>query len=182
MSTQQNRCDMQIRCSSMILCGKMAKNSTTFHFNTITNAAQFYCRIVKSYKFPITRIINVYSFLSFLQLVWFYVTPILLREKRLPYFMHVPFGIDQSTVGFVCAYLYQFGNLIYAGGINTSVNMFLFTMFVCLTYFLSLLNSRVKCLGYPSGMSEDWTKTPNSKNSFYIEICSIVEFHLKIDK
>lgn len=139
-------------------------------------------RIVNTFKIPISNIINIYTILGTLNLIVIYCTPIFVWERRLPYFMHVPFGIDQHTIGFILAYLYQFGNVVYAGGTNIIVNVYIFSIFVCVTYYLSLLNSRVQCLGFSSGTTEDWIMTPTSKKSFYKEICSIIELHLKINK
>lgn len=110
-----------------------------------------------------------------------YLTPALERKKRLPYNMYVPFAIDETNIGFYLTYLYQFGNVVYAGGINIAVNMYLFDAFVCVNFFLSLLSSRVSRLGYSSGYNEYYTKTPHNKQSFYREVCQLIELHLKID-
>lgn len=109
-----------------------------------------------------------------------YLTPVLARQRQLPYSMYVPFGIDQTEIGFYIAYLYQLGNVVYAGGINIAVNMYLFDAFVSVNFFLSLLSSRARRLGYDSGYNEWYTKTPNFKQSFYREVCYLIELHLKI--
>lgn len=111
-----------------------------------------------------------------------YLTPVMERKKHLPYIMYVPFGIDKTNVGFYVTYLYQFGNVVYAGGINIAVNMYLFDAFVFVTFVLSLLSCRVRRLGYSSGYNEEYTNTPNKKQSFYRELCQSIEMHLKIDR
>lgn len=111
-----------------------------------------------------------------------YVTPIMERKRHLPYIMYVPFGIDKTNVGFCLAYLYQFGNVVYAGGINIAVNLYLFDVFVFVNFVLSLLCSRVKRLGYPSGYNELYTTTPAIQKSFYRQVCQMIELHLKIDR
>lgn len=138
--------------------------------------------VVNRLKFDINNIVNVYSLLGVVNLLAIYFTPLFLWEKRLPYLMYVPFEIDQTTVGFCAAYFYQFGNVIYAGGINITVNIYLFAMLVCVSYFLSLLGSRMECLGYPNGSNEHWTAIPKTRKSFYKEICTRIELHLKIDE
>lgn len=107
--------------------------------------------------------------------------PVLMWERRLPYFMYIPFGIDRTNFGYGLLYAYQFGNSVYAGGLNIAVNMYLFGMFVCITYFLSLLGSRVSLLGHASGQNGGKIQTPNLRRSFYREMCENIEFHLKID-
>lgn len=111
-----------------------------------------------------------------------YLTPVMERKKHLPYIMYVPFGIDKTNVGFYVTYLYQFGNVLYAGGFNIAVNMYLFDAFVFVNFVLSLLSSRVTRLGYSSGYNEEYTKIPNTKHSFYQEICQLIEMHLKINR
>lgn len=96
-------------------------------------------------------------------------------ERRLPYFMYIPFEMTRTNFGFGLLYAYQFFCDIYAGGLNLAVNMYLFGMFVCITYSLSLLGSRVSLLGHSRGGQIE------SIQSFYREMCEIIEFHLKID-
>lgn len=96
--------------------------------------------------------------------------------------MYVPFGIDHSDVGFCLSYLYQFGNVIYVGGINVAVNMYIFDAFAFANFFLSILGSRVSRLGYKSGYNEQYTKISATKKSFYREMCQCIELHLKIDR
>lgn len=96
--------------------------------------------------------------------------------------MYVPFGIDETNVGFCLAYLYQFGNVVYAGGINIAVNLYLFDVFVFVNLALALLSSRVKRLAYPSGYNELYTRTPIKKKSFYREVCQLIKINLKIDR
>lgn len=79
-------------------------------------------------------------------------------------------------------YIYQFGNVVYAGGLNIAVNMYLFSTFVYVNFSLLLLGGRMRRLGYPSGHYEQYTTTPKMKQSFYKEICSCIQFHLKIDE
>lgn len=114
-------------------------------------------------------------------MAFIYVSPLLIWERRLPYFMYVPFGLDRTNFGFGLLYVYQMGNQIYAGGLNIAVNMYLFGMFVSITYFISLLSSRISLLGYENGYNGGRIKTPSSIKSFYREMCEIIEFHLKID-
>lgn len=111
-------------------------------------------------------------------LVLIYIAPALMWEKRLPYFMYIPFELDKTNFGFGLMYAYQFGNDVYAGGLNVAVNMYFFGMFVCITYTLSLLGARVSSLGHSRGAK---IQTPQVKQSFYREMCEIIEFHLKID-
>lgn len=111
-----------------------------------------------------------------------YLTPVLERKKHLPFPMYVPFAIDETNIGFYLTYLYQFGNVVYAGGINIAVNMYIFDAFVCVNFFLSLLSSRISRLGYSSGYNECYTNTPQIKQSFYREVCQSIELHLKIDR
>lgn len=111
-----------------------------------------------------------------------YLTPVLEQKRRLPYNMYVPFGIDRTNIGFGLAYLYQFGNVVYAGGINVAVNMYLFDAFVCVNFFLILLSSRVSRLGYASGYNERYTNVPQRKQLFYRDVCESIELHLKIDR
>lgn len=113
-------------------------------------------------------------------MILIYVMPVLMWERRLPYFMYIPFGIDRTNFGYGLLYAYQFGNSVYAGGLNIAVNMYLFGMFVCITYFLSLLGSRVSLLGHTSGQNGGKIKTPNLRRSFYREMCENIGFHLKI--
>lgn len=103
-------------------------------------------------------------------------------ERRLPYFMYIPFGIDRTNFGFGLLYAYQFCDSVYAGGLNIAVNMYLFGMFVNIEYFISLLSSRVSTLGLESNCDNSGRiKTPNSRKSFYREMCEIIKLHLKID-
>lgn len=102
-------------------------------------------------------------------------------ERRLPYFMYIPFGMDRTNFGFGLLYVYQFGNDIYAGGLNIAVNMYLFGMFVNITYFISLLSARTSLLGHANDTNGGRIKTPTSRKSFYREMCAIIGFHLKID-
>lgn len=139
-------------------------------------------RIVDHAKYQIIKIIDNYSIFGAVNLMVAYLTPVIERNKRLPYIMYVPFAIDETAVGFYVAYLYQFGNVLYAGGINIAVNMYLFSAFTSVNCFLSLLSSRVRCLGYPNGVNEMWTNTPTHRKSFYKEICECIEMHLKIDR
>lgn len=132
-------------------------------------------------KFHITKEINNYSCFVIFTLILITIAPVLMWERRLPYFMYVPFGIDQTNFGFGFLYAYQIGNEIYAGGLNIAVNMYLFGMFVCITYFLSLLSSRVSRLGHENGYNRGRIKTPILRMSFYRDMCDIIEFHLKID-
>lgn len=141
-----------------------------------------YCRLLDVSKFNIVKIINIYSIFGALNLMVMYSIPIMIHERRLPFFMYVPFGIDQTTIGYCFMYLYQFGNVVYAGGLNIAVNMYLFAMFVCMTFFLSLLSSRLSRLGYSKGSNEIWTKTPYLRQSYYREVCGLIELHLKIAK
>lgn len=115
--------------------------------------------------------------LTVFTLVLIYISPMLMWEKRLPFDMYVPFGIDETIVGFCFAYLYQLGTCIHVGGFNIAVNMYLFTMLIFIAYSLSLLSYRVKHLGYPKR-----TEAANANISFYGEMCGIIEFHLKIDR
>lgn len=138
-------------------------------------------RFVDVAKFHITNVINNYSLFVIFTMVLIYVAPVLMWERRLPYFMYIPFGIDRTNFGFGILYAYQFGNDIYAGGLNIAVNMYLFGMFVCITYFLSLLCSRVSLLGYANDRNDGRLKTPVSRVSFYRGMCDIIGFHLKID-
>lgn len=115
-------------------------------------------------------------------MVLIYFVPVLMWERRLPYIMHIPFGLDRTNIGFGLLYAYQLGVDVYAGGLNIGVNMYLFGIFVNITYFFSLLSSRVSSLGYESNCeNNDTIKTPNSQKSFYREMCEIIKFHLKID-
>lgn len=138
-------------------------------------------RYVETAKFHITKVINNYSIFVIFTMAFIYVSPLLIWERRLPYFMYVPFGLDRTNFGFGLLYVYQMGNQIYAGGLNIAVNMYLFGMFVSITYFISLLRSRISLLGYKNGYNGGRIKTPNSIKSFYREMCEIIEFHLKID-
>lgn len=72
-----------------------------------------------------------------------YLTPLIEwnKPKRLPYMMLVPFGFDKTNIGFYIMYIYQFGNVVYAGGTNIAVNMYLFATFVCVDFSLLLLGN-----------------------------------------
>lgn len=146
------------------------------------NFEKKYNRFADSSKLRITKIINPYSCFGAINLLVAYLTPLMEWKKRLPYMMLVPFGFDKTNVGFYLMYIYQFGNVVYAGGTNIAVNMYLFSTLVCVDFFLLLLGCRVRRLGYPSGQNEQYTVTPKSKESFYREMCGCIRFHLKIDE
>lgn len=125
---------------------------------------------------------NTYVWFTVSTMLLVYLFPMLMWERQLPFFMYVPFGIDRTNFGFSMAYLYQFGVIVYAADLNVAVNMYLFGVFVCVTFFLLLLSSRISRLGYSCGYNEERTKLPRFKKSFYREMCEIIELHLKIDR
>lgn len=177
------------------------------YFDTFVIFSIVSFRIVKVSNFHIQKIVNPYSIFGVINLMYAYLTPVLERKRHLPYPMYVaciscfcvailiillikensqlryvPLGIDQTNFGFCMAYAYQLGNVIYVGGINIAVNMYLFDAFVCVNFFLSLLSSRICRLGYPSKCNESYTKTPSTRKSFYHKVCQSIELHLKIDR
>lgn len=156
-----------------------------YHNKTKCYFAHFFSPLnsfVGAAKFHITKVINNYSYFVIFTMVLIYIAPALMWERRLPYFMYIPFGIDRTNIGFGLLYAYQFGNDIYAGGLNIAVNMYLFGMFVNITYFISLLSSRVSSLGHECNYNDSRRiKTPTTRKSFYREMCEIIAFHLKID-
>lgn len=144
--------------------------------------SDIYRRFVDSANVHISKFINIYSCLGVLTMTLIYISPLLMWERRLPYFMYVPFGIEETNVGFFIAYLYQLGNDIYAGGLNITVNMYLFSMFIFITYSLSLLSSRMRRFGYSSGFDGSQIENPVSRKSLYREMCGFIKLHVKIDE
>lgn len=111
------------------------------------------------------------------------ISPILMWEKQLPSSLYVPFGIDQTNIGYGVMYFYILGINVYATGLYVAFDMSLFGIFVCITFFLSLLSSRVSRMGYSNGFGEHCCESPSSsKKSFYREMCKFIEQHLKIDR
>lgn len=141
-----------------------------------------WCRFVDTSKFHITKVINVYACFHATTSIMAIISPILMHERRFPFIMYVPFGINETNIGFAAVYLYQVMTSVYAGGLKIAVNMCLFGIFVCVTFCLSLLSSRISRLGYRSGYNEEWAESPRSKKNFYREICELIELHLKIDR
>lgn len=79
-------------------------------------------------------------------------------------------------------YFYQLGINVYGAGVNVAIDMYLWGIFVCVTFFLSLLSTRISRLGYPNGYNEGGTDSTRFKKSFYREICELIKVHLKIDR
>lgn len=112
------------------------------------------------------------------------IVPVFEWNRRLPFFTYLPFGMDidkENNFIFGFVYMFQVACAVYAGGSNIMVNMYTFSILVCVNFFLLLFSSRIKRLGYSGGYSEHWTDLPHNKISYYNELIHYINMHLKID-
>lgn len=128
----------------------------------------------------IRKIINYYSIFGAVNLTILIIIPLLTLDYRLPFYLWIPFDIYRSKYIFGTVYFYQFCCAIYAGGGNIAVNMYTYSMLVCLEFYIKLLSARLKRLGHDVRMVKN--EKLGEKVSFYNETIRYVLLHLKIIK
>lgn len=108
--------------------------------------------------------------------------PIFQEGRNLAFNLWLPYDPFKTNIAFYLTYFHQFGCVIYAGGSNIAINLYVFSILICLNFYLMLLNERVKRIGYVNGYNDDTKSTQFMKTSFYREMIDRITLHLKIDE
>lgn len=139
-------------------------------------------RCVERAKIHIQKILNVYGIFGWINLGVLLVMPIFQKGRNLAFNLWLPYDPFKTNLAFYLTYFHEFGCVIYAGGSNIAINLYVFSILICLNFYVTLLNERVKRIGYANGYNDDSKSTQFMKTSFYREIIDRITLHLKIDE
>lgn len=124
------------------------------------------------------RIISVYKIFGGINLAVLAFTPAL--THRMVTTFRLPLDPYASNINFYSTYIYEASCALFAGSMNLSANLYIFILFICLSFNFGLLSERLKRIGYIGPCEED--NPSRLKIDVYPEIVDHIKVHLKMNQ
>lgn len=126
----------------------------------------------------IRKIVHTYSLFATLNLIILILMPLL--TNKLPFNSWYPFDVHKANYRYYLAWLFQFGCGIFAGGSNIAVNMYIYSVLVCVEFCLNLLGMRLMGLGHKKKQMA-WSNQRETV-TLYREMVELILLHIQIDR